>query len=161
MLASRDWEHGARTTGGASAAGPASDGSFADLGLEPGLLRALHDAARDPEVVRPTTVQSRTRPPLLHSHHLLCAAETGSGNTLSYLLPLLQRLVDPPALETHRILAPRGLVLVPSRELAEQVRAVAQSLGHSLGLRVQELGGGHGMRRIRLQLSKQPSAHIG
>ncbi|KAG3256994.1 putative ATP-dependent RNA helicase DDX28 [Ictidomys tridecemlineatus] len=135
-----------------------SDGSFADLGLEPGVLRALHDAA--PEVVRPTTVQSRTIPPLLHGHHLLCAAETGSGKTLSYLLPLLQRLVDRPALETHRIPAPRGLVLVPSRELAEQVQAVAQSLGRSLGLRVQELGGGHGMSRIRLQLSKQPSAHV-
>ncbi|KAG3256993.1 hypothetical protein H1C71_040137 [Ictidomys tridecemlineatus] len=135
-----------------------SDGSFADLGLEPGLLRALHDAAR--EVFRPTTVQSRTRPQLLHSHHLLCAAETGSGKTLSYLLPLLQRFFDRPALETHRISAPRGLVLLPSRKLAEQVQAVAQSLGRSLGLRIQELGGGHGMRRIRLQLSKQPSAHI-
>uniref|UniRef100_A0A8C9QCA8 RNA helicase n=1 Tax=Spermophilus dauricus TaxID=99837 RepID=A0A8C9QCA8_SPEDA len=169
-LASRGWRHRRahrdyfsieRTQPEApSLRGLRSDGSFADLGLEPGVLRALHDAARDPEVVRPTTVQSRTIPPLLHGHHLLCAAETGSGKTLSYLLPLLQRLVDRPALETHRIPAPRGLVLVPSRELAEQVQAVAQSLSRSLGLRVQELGGGHGMSRIRLQLSKQPSAHV-
>lgn len=49
---------------------------------------------------------------------------------------------------------------MPSRELAEQVRAVAQPLGSSLGLQVRELGGGHGMSRIRLQLSKHPPADI-
>ncbi|XP_047385464.1 probable ATP-dependent RNA helicase DDX28 [Sciurus carolinensis] len=135
-----------------------SQDSFADLGLESRVLRALHDAA--PEVVRPTTVQSRTIPPLLRGHHLLCAAETGSGKTLSYLLPLLQRILGRLVLDIHRVPAPRGLVLVPSRELAEQVQAVAQSLGSSLGLQVQELGVGHGMRKIRLKLSKQPSAHV-
>ncbi|XP_069312406.1 probable ATP-dependent RNA helicase DDX28 [Eulemur rufifrons] len=137
------------------------EGSFADLGLEPRVLRALQEAA--PEVVRPTTVQSSTIPPLLRGRHILCAAETGSGKTLSYLLPLLQRLVgrpSRPSLDSRRIPAPRGLVLVPSRELAEQVRAVAQPLGSSLGLQVQELRGGHGMRRIRLQLSKQSSADV-
>ncbi|XP_012597788.2 putative ATP-dependent RNA helicase DDX28 [Microcebus murinus] len=135
--------------------------SFADLGLEPHVLRALQEAA--PEVVRPTTVQSSTIPPLLRGRHILCAAETGSGKTLSYLLPLLQRLVGRTSrrsLDSHRTPAPRGLVLVPSRELAEQVRAVAQPLGSSLGLQVQELMGGHGMRRIRLQLSKPSSADV-
>uniref|UniRef100_A0A2K6GF34 RNA helicase n=1 Tax=Propithecus coquereli TaxID=379532 RepID=A0A2K6GF34_PROCO len=134
------------------------EGSFADLGLEPRVLRALQEAA--PEVVRPTTVQSSTIPPLLRGRHILCAAETGSGKTLSYLLPLLQRLVGRPSLDSRHIPAPRGLVLVPSRELAEQVRAVAQPLGSSLGLQVQELMGGRGMRRMRLQLSKQSSADV-
>lgn len=135
-----------------------SEGSFADLGLESPVLRALQEAA--PEVVRPTTVQSSTIPPLLRGRHILCAAETGSGKTLSYLLPLLQRLLGRPNLDSLTIPAPRGLVLVPSRELAEQVRAVAQPLGCSLGLQVRELGGGHGMSRIRLQLSKQPPADV-
>ncbi|EPY84183.1 probable ATP-dependent RNA helicase DDX28 [Camelus ferus] len=135
-----------------------SKGSFADLGLEPSVLSALREAA--PEVVRPTTVQSSTIPPLLRGRHILCAAETGSGKTLGYILPLLQRLLSQPNLDSCCIPAPRGLVLVPSRELAEQVRAVAQPLGSSLGLQVQELGGGHGMRRIRLQLSKQPPADV-
>ncbi|XP_062968316.1 probable ATP-dependent RNA helicase DDX28 [Cynocephalus volans] len=135
-----------------------SEGSFADLGLEPRVLRALQEAS--PEVVRPTAVQSSTIPPLLSGRHVLCAAETGSGKTLSYLLPLLQRLVGGRSLDFRRIPDPRGLVLVPSRELAEQVQAVAQPLGSSLGLQVRELGGGHGMRRIRLQLSKQPSADV-
>uniref|UniRef100_M3Y6A9 ATP-dependent RNA helicase n=1 Tax=Mustela putorius furo TaxID=9669 RepID=M3Y6A9_MUSPF len=135
-----------------------SEGSFAALGLEPRVLHALQEAA--PEVVRPTTVQSRTIPPLLRGRHILCAAETGSGKTLGYLLPLLQRLLGRPTLDSHSIPAPRGLVLVPSRELAEQVRAVAQPLGVSLGLHVRELEGGRGMSRIRLQLSKQPSVDV-
>uniref|UniRef100_A0A8C5XKG2 ATP-dependent RNA helicase n=1 Tax=Microcebus murinus TaxID=30608 RepID=A0A8C5XKG2_MICMU len=89
--------------------------SFPDLGLEPRVLRSLQEAA--PEVFRPTTVQSSTIPPLLRGRHILCAVETGSGKTLSYLL----------SLDSRRIPASRGLVLV------------------SLGLQVQKLEGGHGM----------------
>ncbi|XP_020026758.2 probable ATP-dependent RNA helicase DDX28 [Castor canadensis] len=132
--------------------------SFADLGLQPCVLNALQEAA--PEVVRPTTVQESTIPPLLRGRHVLCAAETGSGKTLGYLLPLLQRLVGLSGPNSCRVAAPRGLVLVPSRELAEQVQAVAQPLGSSLGLQVGGLGGGHGMRKIRLQLSREPSADV-
>ncbi|XP_003472051.1 probable ATP-dependent RNA helicase DDX28 [Cavia porcellus] len=132
--------------------------SFEDLGLDPRLLHALHEAI--PEIVWPTTVQSSTIPPLLRGRHVLCAAETGSGKTLGYLLPLLQRLMRHPFLDSHSIPTPRGLVLVPSRELAEQVQAVAQPLGNNLGLQVRELGGGHGMRKIRMQLLKQPSADV-
>ncbi|EHB17046.1 Putative ATP-dependent RNA helicase DDX28 [Heterocephalus glaber] len=132
--------------------------SFEDLGLVPHILHALQEAV--PEVVRPTTVQSSTIPPLLRGRHVLCAAETGSGKTLGYLLPLLQRLMGQVLMDSHRIPTPRGLVLVPSRELAEQIHAVARPLGSSLGLQVRELGGGHGMRRIREQLSKQPSADV-
>ncbi|XP_040838432.1 probable ATP-dependent RNA helicase DDX28 [Ochotona curzoniae] len=138
---------------------PSSDSSFSDLGLEPRVLRALLETA--PQVVRPTTVQSSTIPTLLGGRHVLCAAETGSGKTLSYLLPLFQRLMGQPRLDGGpRIPSPRGLVLVPSRELAQQVRSVAQPLGRSLGLQVQELEGGQGMRRVTLQLSSQPSADV-
>ncbi|XP_006878950.1 PREDICTED: probable ATP-dependent RNA helicase DDX28 [Elephantulus edwardii] len=135
-----------------------SEDSFANLGLEPRVLHALRKAA--PEVIRPTTVQLSTIPPLLRGRHILCAAETGSGKTLSYLLPLFQRLLVRPSVCAHHVPAPRGLVLVPSRELAEQVRAVAEPLGASLGLQVQEFGGGRGMSKMRLQLSKQTLAHV-
>lgn len=135
-----------------------SRGSFVDLGLEPRVLLALQEAV--PEVVRPTSVQSKTIPPLLRGRHILCAAETGSGKTLSYLLPLFQRLLRRPVLDSRSSTTPRGLVLVPSRELAEQVKAVAQSLGKYLGLQVIELGGGVGMSRLKLQLCKRPSADV-
>ncbi|XP_044516503.1 probable ATP-dependent RNA helicase DDX28 [Gracilinanus agilis] len=133
-------------------AGPA----FAALGLQPRVLDALHQAA--PAVVRPTWVQRRAIPPLLRGRHLLCAAETGSGKTLSYLLPLLQRLLRRPRLTTGP--APRGLVLVPSRELSEQVRAVAGSLGQGLELCVREIGGGRGMGSVKQQLSLEPLADL-
>lgn len=135
-----------------------SRGSFVDLGLEPRVLLALQEAV--PEVVQPTSVQSKTIPSLLRGRHILCAAETGSGKTLSYLLPLFQRLLRGPDLDSRSSTTPRGLVLVPSRELAEQVQAVAQSLGRHLGLQVIELGGGLGMSRLKLQLCKRPSADV-
>ncbi|KAM6223522.1 putative ATP-dependent RNA helicase DDX28 [Rhynchocyon petersi] len=135
-----------------------SEGTFMTLGLEGRVLRALQEAA--PEVIRPTTVQLSTIPPLLSGRHLLCAAETGSGKTLGYLLPLFQRLLARPSLSSRHIPAPRGLVLVPSRELAEQVRAVAQPLGTSLGLQVREFWGGLHMSKMRLQLSRQPPADV-
>lgn len=135
-----------------------SRGSFVDLGLEPRVLLALQGAV--PEVVQPTSVQSKTIPPLLRGRHILCAAETGSGKTLSYLLPLFQRLLRGPVLDSRSSTTPRGLVLVPSRELAEQVQAVAQSLGRYLGLQVIELGGGLGMSRLKLQVCKRPSADV-
>lgn len=135
-----------------------SRGSFVDLGLEPRVLLALQEAV--PEVVRPTSVQSKTIPLVLRGRHLLCAAETGSGKTLSYLLPLFQRLLKGPGLDSRSSAAPRGLVLVPSRELAEQVQAVAQSLGRYLGLQVIELGGGLGMSKLKLQLCRLPSADV-
>uniref|UniRef100_F7DMJ8 ATP-dependent RNA helicase n=1 Tax=Monodelphis domestica TaxID=13616 RepID=F7DMJ8_MONDO len=130
--------------------------AFAALGLQPRVLDALCQAM--PSVVRPTWVQRRAIPPLLSGHHLLCAAETGSGKTLSYLLPLLQRLLRRPRLTTGP--APRGLVLVPSRELSEQVRAVAGSLGQGLELCVREIGGGRGMGSVKSQLSKEPLADL-
>ncbi|XP_027703427.1 probable ATP-dependent RNA helicase DDX28 [Vombatus ursinus] len=130
---------------------------FAALGLQPRVLEALQQAA--PAVVRPTWVQLRAVPPLLHGRHLLCAAETGSGKTLSYVLPLLQRLLSRPRLAAA-CPAPRGLVLVPSRELAEQVRAVAGPLGRALELCVREIGGGRGMGSVRRQLSVEPPADV-
>ncbi|XP_007517833.2 probable ATP-dependent RNA helicase DDX28 isoform X2 [Erinaceus europaeus] len=135
-----------------------SEATFAHLGLEPRVLRALVQAT--PEIVRPTTVQSNTIPLLLRGRHVLCAAETGSGKTLGYLLPLLQRLLSRPRLNPCPLPAPRGLVLVPSRELAGQVWKVGRPLASSLGFKVRELRGGHGIGKIRLQLATQPPTDV-
>ncbi|XP_068941792.1 probable ATP-dependent RNA helicase DDX28 [Petaurus breviceps papuanus] len=130
---------------------------FAALGLQPRVLEALQQAA--PALVWPTWVQLQAVPPLLRGCHLLCAAETGSGKTLSYVLPLLQRLLSRPRLVAS-LPAPRALVLVPSRELAEQVRAVAGPLGRALELHVREIGGGRGMGSVQRQLSLDPPADM-
>uniref|UniRef100_A0A8B9CY50 RNA helicase n=1 Tax=Anser brachyrhynchus TaxID=132585 RepID=A0A8B9CY50_9AVES len=122
---------------------PAPQGqSFAEMGLQPALLTALQSL----EVGRPTAVQRLAIPTLLRGRSALCAAETGSGKTLAYLLPLLDRLLE------KKAAAPRGLVVVPSRELAAQVGAVAAALCRPAGLRVRGLTGGGAAGGLRRQL---------
>lgn len=102
-------------------------------------------------ITNPTTVQLQTIPKVMKGHNVLCAAETGSGKTLSYLLPIVQRLMADKESEmyaqgTRKIGA---VVLVPSRELAEQVAAVSRGLCAQLGLRTMTVGGGRGVGHIK------------
>ncbi|XP_029464441.1 probable ATP-dependent RNA helicase DDX28 [Rhinatrema bivittatum] len=123
--------------------------TFQALGLLPELVEAL----RASHITHPTTVQLQIIPPILRGKNLLCAAETGSGKTLSYLLPVMHRLkTEKPKIEAT--IGPRNVILVPSRELSEQVKNVAKSLGHGLGLSVTAVGGGRGINRVEKQLLK-------
>ncbi|XP_066494089.1 probable ATP-dependent RNA helicase DDX28 [Tiliqua scincoides] len=130
--------------------------SFPALGLGPLLAAALEGALG---VSRPTAVQRRAIPALLAGASALCAAEPGSGKTLAYLAPLLQRLLDAPAPAPAPAStpAPRALVLLPSRELAGQVRSVAAPLCARLGLQTREVGGGRGMGAVRRRLRSGPA----
>uniref|UniRef100_A0A8C8RCC4 RNA helicase n=1 Tax=Pelusios castaneus TaxID=367368 RepID=A0A8C8RCC4_9SAUR len=132
------------------------DGSFQALGLEPVLISALQTLS----ISQPTAVQRRAIPALLRGTNALCAAETGSGKTLAYLLPLFQTLLSRPSQRLSSSPSPRSLVLLPSRELAEQVHTVAVSLGRSLGLRVLEIGGGRGMGSVKKQLHSDLDADL-
>ncbi|XP_014884886.1 putative ATP-dependent RNA helicase DDX28 [Poecilia latipinna] len=99
------------------------------------------------EITHPTVVQLQTIPKVMRGHNILCAAETGSGKTLSYLLPVVHRLQANRQDETtDRI---RALVVVPSRELAEQVAAVSRTLCAPLGLSTSTVGGGRGVGHIK------------
>ncbi|MBT0570533.1 DEAD/DEAH box helicase [Curvibacter sp. CHRR-16] len=109
---------------------------FAALGLSPALAQACATLG----FAQPTPVQSATLPAALAGRDVLASAQTGSGKTLAFGLPLLQRLqmAATPALLAPKT-APRGvgsLVLAPTRELAQQVRAVLAELAHAAGLRV-------------------------
>lgn len=98
--------------------------SFSFLGLSPTLLRALADQGFD----TPTPVQLQAVPLVLAGRDVLVSAETGSGKTLSFCLPLLQALAEnqlPPAGRQRRV---RALILVPTRELAVQIGEVARVL---------------------------------
>ncbi|XP_067405950.1 probable ATP-dependent RNA helicase DDX28 [Emydura macquarii macquarii] len=132
------------------------NGSFQALGLGPALVSALQALS----ITQPTAVQRRAIPTLLRGRNALCAAETGSGKTLAYLLPLFQKLLSRPSLGPAWPPAPRSLVVLPSRELAEQVRTVASSLGSPLGLSVREIGGGRGMASVKNQLHSNPNADL-
>jgi ATP-dependent RNA helicase RhlE len=104
--------------------------SFASLGLGPELLRAL--AARE-DFKRPYPIQLQAVPAILLGKDLLAIAQTGSGKTAAFILPLLQ-LVQRQTPGSRQAL--KALVLVPTRELAVQVGEVAREFGQYLQPRV-------------------------
>ncbi|XP_029354499.1 putative ATP-dependent RNA helicase DDX28 [Echeneis naucrates] len=103
-------------------------------------------------ITSPTTVQLRTIPKVMKGHNILCAAETGSGKTLSYLLPIVHRLQANKELHAGSDKTIRTLVLVPSRELAEQVAGVSRTLCAPFGMLTRTLGGGRGVGHIKMVL---------
>lgn len=114
--------------------------SFADLPLLPTLLASLAEQG----LTVPTDIQAQTLTPLLDDRSLLGVAETGSGKTLAYVLPLLHKLktLELNGSSVSAAGTPRGLVLVPGRELGEQVSRVFKGLTHATRLRVRVVLGG-------------------
>jgi superfamily II DNA/RNA helicase len=110
--------------------------NFSDLGLAPALQTALADMG----LANPTPVQREAIPHVLQGRDVLAQAQTGSGKTLTYVLPLLQQLMataasrdaaaDSAHAKTKRIT--QVLVLVPTRELATQVSDVLRDLARPL-----------------------------
>jgi ATP-dependent RNA helicase RhlE len=109
--------------------------SFESLGLIEPLQRAL--TVLGYEV--PTAVQTQVIPPVLAGRDLMAAAQTGTGKTAGFALPLLQRLSQGPAAANNAV---RSLVLVPTRELAEQVHGSFRAYGQNLPLRTAVAYGG-------------------
>jgi ATP-dependent RNA helicase RhlE len=114
---------------------------FADLGLAPPLLRAIADAGYD----TPTPIQVQAIPVVLTGRDLRAAAQTGTGKTAGFMLPILQRLSTPDA-DGKPVLPkpgrPRCLVLVPTRELAAQVEESVRVYGKHLSLKSMVMFGG-------------------
>jgi len=110
--------------------------TFAELGLDPRLVGAL--AARG--IREPFAIQARALPDALAGRDVLGRAQTGSGKTLAFGLPLLTRLAASTGQRHDK--APRGLVLVPTRELAQQVADVLAPLGRSVGVSITTVYGG-------------------
>lgn len=124
-----------------------TSGTFNNLRLCKELVEALDSL----NITHPTTVQLQTIPKVMKGQNILCAAETGSGKTLSYLLPVVHRLQaemrsEMDAESAHKV---RAVVLVPSRELAEQVAAVSRTLCAPFGLLTRTVGGGRGVGHIK------------
>ena len=118
-----------------------SNVSFADLGLAEPLLRAL-DAAK---YTVPTPIQARTIPALLQGRDVLGIAQTGTGKTAAFALPVLQHLSG--FRERPQPKSPRALVLAPTRELAVQIARSFDTYGRGLGLRLCTVVGGLGYGR--------------
>ena len=121
--------------------------TFASLGLPDKLVSAL--ARR--ELHAPFAIQTRSIPDALAGRDVLGRGATGSGKTLAFGLPLLTRLIG--GGERHRG-TPRGLVLVPTRELAQQVHDALAPLAQALDLKVMSVYGGASMGRQIDQLRR-------
>lgn len=109
--------------------------TFSTLGLSEPLLRAI--AAK--KYVTPTPIQQQAIPIVMQGRDLLASAETGTGKTASFVLPLLHRLSKQPAAKANRASA---LVLAPTRELAAQIHQSIIDYGKHLSLRYAAVFGG-------------------
>ena len=105
--------------------------AFDQLGLAPELI----DAIRDAGYREPTPIQAQAIPLALKGRDLIGLAQTGTGKTAAFTLPIVQRLLGGP----RRL---RALILTPTRELAAQVRESFEKYGRHSGLRVAEIFGG-------------------
>jgi superfamily II DNA/RNA helicase len=122
--------------------------AFDELGVPTTLTTAL--AARG--ITTPRPIQARTLPDALAARDILGRAETGSGKTLAFGLPLLVRTAAASGKRTAR--QPHGLVLVPTRELADQVYDELLPLAAVLDLRLLAVYGGVSLHRQAQQLRR-------
>jgi len=114
--------------------------SFPELGLSEPLLRAIEAEG----YVVPTPIQAAAIPLLLAGRDLLGSAQTGTGKTAAFALPVLERLTAMPPAARGRRAAIRALVLSPTRELASQIGDSFRTYGRHLHLRVATIFGGVG-----------------
>jgi len=125
---------------------------FAGLALRPELLKALTSLGYE----EPTPIQREAIPPLLAGHDLLGQAATGTGKTAAFALPLLNRLQERTVTG-----GPAALVLVPTRELAEQVSQAVHRYGRDLGVRVLPVYGGQPIGRQLQALQRGVDVVVG
>lgn len=124
----------AGTAVGSAVATPAAGVTFASLGVPAPLVAVLAATG----ITVPFPIQVATLPDALAGRDILGRAQTGSGKTLGFSLPMVARLADGYTMACR----PRGLVLVPTRELATQVHGVLAPLARAAGLSVATVFGG-------------------
>ncbi|MEO8297968.1 MAG: DEAD/DEAH box helicase [Burkholderiales bacterium] len=117
--------------------------TFDDLGLAQPILRAVHEEG----YTHPTPIQQQAIPMVLAGGDLLAGAQTGTGKTAGFTLPLLHQLISSPAVKDRRgRTAIRALILTPTRELAAQVEESVRTYGKHLPLTSMVIFGGVGLQ---------------
>ncbi|MFD5868738.1 DEAD/DEAH box helicase [Corynebacterium sp. NPDC060344] len=117
---------------------------FASLGVSDAIVRTL----RSMRVTEPTPIQTAVLRDALAGRDIMGRAPTGSGKTLAFGIPLVQALTG----SASKPGRPRGLVIAPTRELADQIADVLADLGAAAGLRVRAFVGGENINRQKLTL---------
>jgi ATP-dependent RNA helicase RhlE len=127
---------------------PVSESTFHSLGLDAPILKVLDQI----QFHTPTPIQAQAIPDALRGEDIIGVAQTGTGKTLAFGLPMIQRLIRDGG---------RGLILLPTRELAIQVEETLYKIGKSFGLRTAMIIGGAPMGRQIQDLRKNPHVVIG
>ncbi len=122
--------------------------SFHHLGIAPGLLAILDEL----KFVTPTPIQERSIPIAITGNDVMGIAQTGTGKTLAFGIPMIARILE----DRTR----QGLVMLPTRELALQVDETIQRIGRKLGIRTAVLIGGDSMEKQKRQIRANPSVII-
>ncbi len=123
--------------------------SFDSLGLSAEILRAVSDKG----YTTPTPIQLQAIPLILEGRDLMGGAQTGTGKTAGFTLPLLQKLMD--TAKPHKGRRPlRCLILTPTRELAAQVHESVQTYGRNLPLKSMVVFGGVSINPQKMKLIK-------
>ena len=115
---------------------------FEELNLAPAILKAVREQGYE----EPTPIQEKSIPIILEGHDLLAGAQTGTGKTAAFTLPLLHKLtMSRSATNKFGVFGTRALVLTPTRELAAQIEESVQNYGKYLQLKSAVIFGGVGM----------------
>lgn len=119
-----------------------------------GVISDLTDALARTGITAPTDIQTRALPPAFKGRDILAHSRTGTGKTLAFLLPLLQRVRADEAKE-------QALILAPTRELARQIADVARPLATVVGIDLVTLTGGATLENQLQKLKRRPQLIIG
>lgn len=123
---------------------------FDDLGIAPKILEVLFRH----KFTIPTPIQLKSIPPALEGKDIMGIAQTGTGKTLAFGIPMIQRIAQSNG-------AAIGLIVLPTRELAVQVHETMKKIGGPMGLRTVVLIGGEDMRRQIRAIEQNPHIIIG
>ena len=123
---------------------------FDELGFGPEIDKALKSL----NFIKPTEIQKQVFPIAFEGEDLISCAETGSGKTAAYALPILKRVMEDPEA--------KALIMAPTRELAQQIADFFRDLLHfGEGIRVTSIVGGADIRKQLKQLKKNPQVIVG
>ena len=121
---------------------------FNDLNLSDPILRSL----KDQNYKKPTPIQAEVIPAVLNNSDIMAAAQTGTGKTAAFVLPILSKLSNPKyKYKGHQL---RALIVTPTRELAAQVRESVNAYSKYLSIRSTAVYGGARIHNQRLKLRK-------
>ncbi|KAJ2371518.1 mRNA splicing protein prp28, partial [Coemansia sp. RSA 2607] len=130
---------------------PAPYRSWDESQIPAELLQAIEDIG----YAEPTPIQRQAIPVGLARRDMIGLAETGSGKTAAFVVPMIAHILSLPPLTEHRAAqGPYALVLAPTRELAQQIEGEARKFARRLGLRCVSLVGGHGIEAQAMALHR-------